>query len=116
MSPWLWIAVAVLALLGIQHLWRRKQMCSLETFQQLRAEGAQLVDCRSEAEFRSGHAQETVNIPVDQLSARLQELDPKRPVVLCCASGARAQWAAGFLRSQGFSRVENMGPWQRLAG
>ncbi len=91
-------------------------MCSVETFTQLKSEGAQLIDCRSVAEFESAHAPGTKNIPVDQIAARLAELDPKRPVVLCCASGGRAQWAAGYLRSNGFDRVENMGPWQRMVG
>lgn len=91
-------------------------MCSFETFAQLKTEGAQLVDCRTPGEFMTGHAPGTKNIPVDQIQARIGELDPARPVVLCCASGGRAQWAAAFLRSQGFARVENMGPWQRMVG
>lgn len=115
-SPWLWIPLIIVGVLVIQALRRRKQMCSFETYAQLKTEGAQLIDCRSVAEFETGHAPGTKNIPVEQIPARIQELDPSRPVVLCCASGGRAQWAAGFLRNQGFDRVENMGPWQRMVG
>lgn len=57
----------------------------------------QLIDCRSEAEFASGHIPGSVNIPVEQLSVRSHDVDPARPVVFICASGRRARLAADLV-------------------
>lgn len=90
-------------------------MASPDVINQLKADGAQIVDVRSVAEFLDGHAIGSVNIPVEQIPARVGELDKARPVLLCCASGARAAWAQQYLRQAGFGVVHNAGPWQRVA-
>lgn len=59
----------------------------------------QLVDCRSAAEFAGGHVPGSVNIPVEEMKARLDDIDPSRPVVFICASGRRASIAAGLAES-----------------
>jgi rhodanese-related sulfurtransferase len=76
--------------------------------------GAQVVDVRGPAEFRAGAHSGCVNIPLDQLEARVGELDPGRPVLLCCESGARGGFAEGLLRRRGFGDVHNLGSWRRL--
>ena len=111
---YVWIAVGVLLFLGLRRLLGSKSMLSPDQLQQLRHDGAQVVDVRSPAEFRSGHAPGSLNIPVDQLQARMGELDPARPVLLCCASGARAGFAKSALDRAGFKVVHNVGPWERL--
>lgn len=110
-----WLILTAGAVLFLIVLWRRRTMTSPALLQQLKADGAQIVDVRSVAEYVEGHGAGSVNIPVDQLPARFRELDATRPVLLCCASGARAAWAQQFLRQNGFEVVHNAGPWQRLA-
>ena len=78
------------------------------------ARGAQVVDVRSPAEFRSGHVEGSTNIPLDSLQTRSGELDRARPVVLCCASGSRSAMAIALLKRQGFTDVHNAGPWTAL--
>ncbi len=90
-------------------------MFPIDILHQLKSQGAQVVDVRSSAEYAGGHVAGSLNIPVDQLQARVAELDPAVPVLLCCASGARAGWAKSFLEHSGFKVVHNAGPWQRLA-
>ncbi|MCM2268266.1 MAG: rhodanese-like domain-containing protein [Elusimicrobiales bacterium] len=79
---------------------------------QLAAAGAVVVDVRSPAEFASGSRPGSLNIPLDSLPAGAKQLDKNKPVVLCCASGARSGIAAGILKTMGFKNVINAGPWQ----
>ena len=70
------------------------------TVSQLRnraATPALLVDVRSGSEFASGHIPGAVNIPMDQIEARLDDLDRNLPIVLICQSGKRARMTAGLL-------------------
>lgn len=77
-------------------------------------EGAQMVDVRTPGEFASGHAQGSLNIPLQDLAGGAKVLDPNRWVIVCCASGTRSGIARRRLRSQGFSRVLNAGSWRNL--
>ncbi len=74
------------------------------------AQGAWLLDVRTPQEFASGHINGAINIPVDQLGARLDELGERdRPVVVYCRSGHRSGIAAKILRKAGFA-VTDVGP------
>jgi rhodanese-related sulfurtransferase len=58
---------------------------------------ALLVDVRSGTEFASGHIPSAVNIPMDQIEARLDDLGVNLPIVLICQAGKRARMTAGLL-------------------
>lgn len=77
-------------------------------------QGAQVVDVRSAGEFAAGHAPGSINIPLQEVGQRAHELDPGRCVIVCCASGTRSAIARWRLRSLGFGRVVNAGPWTNL--
>jgi phage shock protein E len=51
---------------------------------------------------------------LQQIGERASELDPERPVIVCCASGTRSAMAAHRLRRLGFNRVLNAGSWRSL--
>ncbi len=71
--------------------------------------GALVVDVRSPMEYQMGHYAGAINIPVDQIPARLKEFgDKKREIVVYCASGARSGSAKHFLEQHGY-RVTNAG-------
>ncbi len=78
-----------------------------------------VLDVRSVEEFRSGHVAGAVNIPYQQLGARLAELDGSRDrdIVVYCESGPRAETAEARLRQDGFERVYHldgdMAGWRR---
>jgi rhodanese-related sulfurtransferase len=57
----------------------------------------QLIDVRSGSEFASGHIRGAVNIPMDQIEARLDDLRPAVPIVLICQTGKRARMTASLL-------------------
>ncbi len=70
-----------------------------------------IVDVRTSLEFSKGHAEGAVNIPMDELEERLEELKSMpRPVILCCASGARSEGACKFLKNRGVDCM-NAGSW-----
>lgn len=70
-----------------------------------------IVDVRSRGEFMGGHASEAVNIPLQEITDRLEELKSlNQPLILCCASGNRSGQAQGFLSQQGIACV-NAGSW-----
>jgi NADPH-dependent 2,4-dienoyl-CoA reductase/sulfur reductase-like enzyme/rhodanese-related sulfurtransferase len=68
----------------------------------------QLVDVRSTAEFASGSLPGAINIPIDELRARYQELDPGKTTVVYCEVGTRAHLATRLLKQIGFERVCNL--------
>ena len=49
-----------------------------------------------------------VAIPMNDIPARLDELDPTRPVACLCHHGARSQRVAAFLAHNGFTDVANV--------
>jgi rhodanese-related sulfurtransferase len=85
-----------------------------EDFKALRQQGALFLDVRTLQEFRSGHLEGAVHIPLDQLEKRLAELKQKnKPIIACCASGMRSGSAKRLLTAAGIEAY-NGGPWQSL--
>ncbi|MBI3581566.1 MAG: rhodanese-like domain-containing protein [Nitrospinae bacterium] len=78
-------------------------------------EGAVIVDVRTPEEFRNGNVRGSVNIPLLDLHANSDKLDPDKTILLCCRSGSRSGMAAGILKGKGFKNVVNAGPWNNLA-
>jgi rhodanese-related sulfurtransferase len=69
-----------------------------------------IVDVRTPEEFSSGAYPGAVNIPLDELQARIGELGSKsRDITLYCASGARSAYAQRALVQMGFTNVKNGG-------
>lgn len=69
-----------------------------------------IVDVRSTGEFYGGAYPGAVNIPLDELPNRINELgDKNRDITLYCASGARSAYGQQVLQQLGFSNVKNGG-------
>jgi rhodanese-related sulfurtransferase len=73
--------------------------------------GAVIVDVRSPGEYAMGSRPGSLNIPLQDIEKRIKDLDPLKPVVLCCASGARSGMAVAVFKRHGFKDVTNAGPW-----
>lgn len=76
----------------------------------------QIVDVRSRQEWQTGHAPRAKHIPLDQLQARLGELNQNRPVAFICQSGARSKTATKIARQAGIDAINingGMSAWQR---
>ena len=61
-----------------------------------------LLDTRTPMEYRIGHAKGFINIPVDELRERIDELDKSKPVYIICQSGLRSYIASRILMGNGF--------------
>ena len=74
------------------------------------------IDVRSAEEFNAGHLQDAVNIPHDQILARIQAVSPDKnaPINLYCRSGRRAEAALTELKNAGYTNVTNHGGYEDL--
>ncbi|MCI7740664.1 MAG: FAD-dependent oxidoreductase [Lachnospiraceae bacterium] len=61
-----------------------------------------LLDARTAGEYRRGHIDGFVNIPVDELRERLGEIEAGKPVYVICQSGLRSYIACRILAGNGF--------------
>ena len=61
-----------------------------------------LLDTRTTREYSSGHIEGFVNIPVDELRERLDEIEPGKPVYVICQSGLRSYIATRILEGYGY--------------
>jgi NADPH-dependent 2,4-dienoyl-CoA reductase/sulfur reductase-like enzyme/rhodanese-related sulfurtransferase len=69
-----------------------------------------IVDVRTRGEFAGGAYPGAVNIELDQLQSRLNELgDKSRDITVYCASGARSAYAQRILMQMGYTNVKNGG-------
>jgi glyoxylase-like metal-dependent hydrolase (beta-lactamase superfamily II)/rhodanese-related sulfurtransferase len=70
----------------------------------------QLIDVREGTEFTGplGHIRGAKLLPLGELEARLDQLDPDQPIVTVCRSGARSAQATVLLQKAGFTRVANL--------
>ncbi len=67
-----------------------------------------LIDCREAEELAAASIEGATHIPMGDVPARLQELDPEVPVIVFCHHGIRSQSVAHFLREQDFDEVLSM--------
>lgn len=92
--------------------WNSKKVVAM--LPELKKNGATLVDVRSPAEFAQGNAPGTINIPLQELGSRLNEIPKSSPVVVCCASGTRSGMAKLKLKKNGYAEVHNIGAWTKF--
>ena len=67
-----------------------------------------VLDVRTPQEYAEGHVPGAVNVPYDQLAARLAEVPKDKDVVLYCKSGRRAGIAADVLAANGYMRLSHL--------
>jgi rhodanese-related sulfurtransferase len=70
-------------------------------------EGALMLDVREPAEFRRGHVEGALHIPLGELRRRMAELPRDREIRTYCHAGQRSYLAARTLMQKGFA-VKNM--------
>lgn len=61
-----------------------------------------LLDARTAVEYSAGNITGFVNIPLDELRERIDELEKAKPVYVICQSGLRSYIASRILEAKGF--------------
>lgn len=83
-----------------QHTWKDVAEISADP-------GALLLDVQTKGEYEAAHLRGAVNIPVDELRARMGELDKSKTIYVNCYSGLRSYIACRMLAANGF-RCSNL--------
>ena len=83
---------------------------SLEATQLINRRDALVLDVRSADEFARGHILNARGIPLNELEARLADLEryKQKPVIVVCESGTRSGAGVALLRRSGFGEVFNL--------
>ena len=71
--------------------------------------GAVLLDVREDDEWQRGHAADARHIPMGEVPARLNEIDPQATLYVICKAGGRSQKVAQFLAGNGYEPVNVRG-------
>ena len=70
-----------------------------------------IVDVRTAAEFAGGNVAGSINIPLQEIQGREDEvMNLEQPVLFCCLSGGRSGQATQYFKSKGLN-CENGGGW-----
>lgn len=73
-----------------------------------------IIDVRTHAEFSGGHVAGSVNIPLQEIASRVEEVKAfPQPILFCCASGMRSGQATQYFQSLGVD-CENGGGWMEV--
>ena len=108
-SNW-WIILLIITILLIV---LKYTIGNKKNYKELLNEGAIIVDVRTESEFKSGHLENSINMPLKDLTYRISEFDKKDNIVTVCALGIRAESAKKYFESKGY-KVANGGRWTNL--
>lgn len=111
-----WMLISVALVSGGLLLWPAIQSATATgistamAVQLINREKGIVVDVGEPDEFAAGHVGGARNVPLSQLDQRLPEVVKNKalPVILVCASGARAQRAAAAAQKLGYQRAQAM--------
>jgi len=86
-----------------------KSISANELEERLQSEAAPfLLDVREPEELADGLIAGSVNIPMDEVESRLNEIPTEREIVVICHLGARSSYVTRRLNALGYSRAVNL--------
>ncbi|MFB4159033.1 rhodanese-like domain-containing protein [Geomicrobium sp. JSM 1781026] len=106
-------AIIVVLIIGFVLIARRsqkgiEQMTTTELKERLNESHIQLVDVRTEGEFKGRKIKKAKNMPLHELGKNLNYLRKDELVIVICQSGVRSRKAAAMLKKAGFNNVANV--------
>jgi hydroxyacylglutathione hydrolase len=84
------------------------QMSAAELRSALTQDDVRVVDVRTAQEWRSGHIDGSINIPVGEIPARARELPGDTAIATICEGGYRSSLAASLFAHEGIPRLFNV--------
>ena len=81
----------------------------IDRLAELVEDGTAVIDVRETDEYAEGHVPGAINLPMGQLTSRLEELDRTSSVPVICASGNRSAAMTDVLLAQGFDALNVRG-------
>lgn len=94
-------------------LQNRSQMFYWNQFENI-SDNDVLLDVRTVEEFEKGSILNAVNIPLDEIRERKNELDPGKKIYVYCHGGLRGYLAQQILKQNGFNKVLNLSGGYKL--
>jgi rhodanese-related sulfurtransferase len=67
-----------------------------------------ILDVREPWEYSICHLDKSIHIPMNQIPARIQELESGQETVIICHHGIRSAKVGNFLLQQGFDKIINL--------
>ena len=112
-----WMLISVAFASGAMLLWPAVQgatsggLSAANAVQLINRERAVVIDVCEAEEFAAGHVGGAKNVPVGQLERRLPEVVKNKtlPLILVCASGARANRALPVAKKLGYEKAQVLG-------
>ena len=70
-----------------------------------------VIDVRTQAEYNAGHVENALNIPLQVISQKIDDLELGKdtPIALYCRSGNRSGIANSMLKNKGYENSQNYG-------
>jgi phage shock protein E len=116
MSPFFLAVIAGGAFLAVIGYFWWSGTVNVSAARQMVQKGALLIDVDSSEAFGLAHLDGSVNIPVEDLARRQDDVGPlARRIVVYARRGRTSAHAAHVLRSIGYHSVLNLGPMKRWA-
>jgi len=104
------ILVLVIGLIAFKQLRTgQPKISSTEAIKLLDNIDYKFIDVRTNSEFLSGHIENSIHIPLQELENRLNEIDQikQKNIIVYCRSGARSSNATSILLKNNF-KVQNL--------
>jgi phage shock protein E len=79
-------------------------------------ENSQVIDVRTELEYKEGHLKNAINIPHVEINNKINAYvkDKNQKIILYCRSGRRSGIAEKTLKEMGYKNVINAGAYEKL--
>ncbi|AWI11504.1 sulfurtransferase [Compostibacillus humi] len=106
-----WILLIIIVVFFVNRFMPVKGITNIsvqEAKDKFKDKNVQFVDVRTPAEYKANHRKPFINIPISNLTSKIDQLDKEKEIVVICQSGMRSAQAAKILKKQGFEKVYNV--------
>ena len=109
------VIITLVSLLAVYLAYRTYRFAMLDKgLNQKIANGAIILDVRTEREYETGHIDGSINISLGTIRKRYKELNPDKTYITTCSHGLRSVKVESLLKERGFKNVYNGGAWTDL--